>query len=105
MGDAWPLGKHETTKDFLLILPPSGLFSEPCGGAADQDGERVPMPCVTLDMFQTSGAAMLLLVPGRFLTKRSEFLSRCRIPAPVVGGLLFSLAHLALYMAGRPVGP
>ena len=50
-----------------------------------------------LDVFQTTGLAMLLLVLGRFLTTRIEFLKRCCIPAPVVGGLIFALAHLVLY--------
>lgn len=58
------------------------------------------MPSITLDMFQTAGLAMLLFVLGRFLTTRIEFLKRCCIPAPVVGGLIFALAHLGLYAAG-----
>ena len=62
------------------------------------------MPAFTLDMFQTAGVAMLLFVLGRFLTNRIEFLKRCCIPAPVVGGLIFALAALAgmLYMLLRP---
>ncbi|MGI5963495.1 MAG: sodium/glutamate symporter [Lawsonibacter sp.] len=55
------------------------------------------MPSITLDMFQTSAIAMILFVIGRFLTNRIGFLKRCCIPAPVVGGLLFSLLHLLLY--------
>ena len=51
-------------------------------------------------MYQTAGIAMLLFVLGRFLTNRIEFLRKCCIPAPVVGGLIFALAHLALYLAG-----
>ena len=58
------------------------------------------MPEFTLDMFQTTGLAMLLFVLGRFLTTRIDFLRRCCIPAPVVGGLIFALAHLLLYQAG-----
>lgn len=58
------------------------------------------MPSITLDMFQTAGLAMLLFVLGRFLTNRIDFLKRCCIPAPVVGGLIFALVHLALYMGG-----
>ena len=58
------------------------------------------MPAFTLDMFQTAGVAMLLFVLGRFLTNRIEFLKRCCIPAPVVGGLIFALVHLALYAGG-----
>ena len=58
------------------------------------------MPQFTLDMFQTTGLAMLLFVLGRYLTTRIEFLRRCCIPAPVVGGLIFAIVHLALYQGG-----
>lgn len=54
----------------------------------------------TLNMYQTAGIAMLLFVLGRFLTDRIDFLKRCCIPAPVVGGLIFAIVHLGLYMAG-----
>lgn len=54
----------------------------------------------TLDMYQTAGIAMLLFVVGRFLTDRIEFLKRCCIPAPVVGGLIFAIVHLVLYGCG-----
>ena len=54
------------------------------------------MPTFALNLYQTAGLAMLLFVLGRFLTNRIEFLKRCCIPAPVVGGLLFSIAHLLL---------
>jgi len=43
---------------------------------------------------------MLLLVLGRFIIGKSAFLQRCCIPAPVVGGLIFAIVHLVLYMAG-----
>ena len=55
---------------------------------------------LTLNMYQTAAIAMLLFVVGRFLTNRVEFLRKCCIPAPVVGGLIFAIAHLALRMAG-----
>ena len=58
------------------------------------------MPEFTLDMYQTAGVAMLLFVLGRFLTTRIEFLKRCCIPAPVVGGLIFAIVHLGLYSCG-----
>ena len=58
------------------------------------------MAQITLDMYQTAGIAMLLFVLGRFLTTKIEFLRKCCIPAPVVGGLIFALVHLGLYMAG-----
>jgi len=55
------------------------------------------MPEFVLNMYQTAALAMLLFVLGRFLVNKSAFLQRCCIPAPVVGGLVFALAHLALY--------
>lgn len=58
------------------------------------------MPQFTLNMYQTAGVAMLLYVLGRFLTNRIDFLRRCCIPAPVVGGLIFAIVHLILYLAG-----
>ena len=58
------------------------------------------MTTIALNMYQTAGIAMLLLVLGRFIITKSAFLQRCCIPAPVVGGLVFAIAHLVLYMAG-----
>ncbi|MEA4933691.1 MAG: sodium/glutamate symporter, partial [Lawsonibacter sp.] len=58
------------------------------------------MLSITLNMFQTAAIAMLLFVLGRFLTTKSDFLRRCCIPAPVVGGLIFALVHLVLYLTG-----
>lgn len=58
------------------------------------------MPEYTLDMFQTAALAMLLLALGQFLIGRVGFLRRCCLPAPVVGGLIFALIHLALYQSG-----
>jgi len=55
------------------------------------------MPEVTLNMYQTAALAMLLFVLGRALVNKSAFLQRCCIPAPVVGGLIFAVAHLALH--------
>ena len=39
------------------------------------------MPEFTLDMFQTAGIAMLLLLLGQRLTERTAFLRRCCIRA------------------------
>lgn len=58
------------------------------------------MPEFTLDMYQTAGLAMLLFVLGRFLTERIDFLKRCCVPAPVVGGLIFAIVHLILNITG-----
>ena len=51
----------------------------------------------TLNMYQTAALAMMLFVLGRFLVTKSAFLQRCCIPAPVVGGLIFAIAHLILH--------
>ena len=58
------------------------------------------MTQIALNMYQTAAIAMMLFVLGRFLTNRVEFLRKCCIPAPVVGGLIFAIVHLGLYMAG-----
>ena len=58
------------------------------------------MPQIALNMYQTAAIAMMLFVLGRFLTNRVEFLRKCCIPAPGVGGLIFAIAHLCLYMGG-----
>jgi len=58
------------------------------------------MTTIALNMYQTAAIAMLLLVLGRFIIGKSAFLQRCCIPAPVVGGLIFAVAHLVLYMTG-----
>lgn len=58
------------------------------------------MQQIALNMYQTAAIAMMLFVLGRFLTNRVEFLRKCCIPAPVVGGLIFAIVHLCLYMGG-----
>lgn len=58
------------------------------------------MQQIALNMYQTAAIAMMLFVLGRFLTNRIEFLKKCCIPAPVVGGLIFAIVHLCLYLAG-----
>lgn len=55
---------------------------------------------IALNMFQTAAVAMMLLVLGRTLVSKSAFLQRCCIPAPVIGGLIFAIVHLVLYMTG-----
>lgn len=58
------------------------------------------MQQIALNMYQTAAIAMMLFVLGRFLTNRIEFLKKCCIPAPVVGGLIFAIVHLCLYLGG-----
>lgn len=53
---------------------------------------------ITLDMYQTIAVAVIVLMAGAFLKKRISFLQKFCIPAPVIGGLLFAILTLILYM-------
>ena len=53
-----------------------------------------------LNVYQTTGLAMLLFALGTVLVNKIGFLKKCCIPAPVVGGLLFAILNCALYMGG-----
>ena len=53
-----------------------------------------------LDMYQTLAIAVLVLLLGRFLKKKINFLEKFCIPAPVVGGLLFAILTCVLYGTG-----
>lgn len=53
---------------------------------------------ITLDMYQTIAVAVVVLIAGAFLKKRISFLQKFCIPAPVIGGLLFAILTLVLYM-------
>jgi len=55
---------------------------------------------VTLNLMETFGLAVLVLLLGRYLVSRSKVLSTFCIPAPVVGGLLFSLLTLVGHGTG-----
>ncbi len=58
---------------------------------------------ITLDMYQTIAVAVVVLMVGAFLKKRISFLQKFCIPAPVIGGLLFAILTLILYMTGAAV--
>ena len=58
---------------------------------------------LSLDMYQTVAVAVLVLLLGSFLKKRIYFLEKFCIPAPVIGGLLFAILTLVLYMTGVAV--
>lgn len=58
------------------------------------------MPVFALNVYQTTGLAMLLFALGTMLVKKIDFLRKCCIPAPVVGGLLFAIVNCVLYMGG-----
>ena len=53
-----------------------------------------------LDMYQTLAIAVLVLLLGRLLKKKINFLEKFCIPAPVVGGLLFAILTCVLYGTG-----
>ena len=55
---------------------------------------------LVLDLYQTTGLAMLLYALGTCLVKKIDFLRLCCIPAPVVGGVLFALVNLVLHQTG-----
>ena len=61
--------------------------------------ERIFME-LHLNMYQTLAIAVLVLLLGKFLKKKINFLEKFCIPAPVVGGLLFAILTCVLYATG-----
>ena len=55
---------------------------------------------MTFDMIETTALAAVVLVAGYGLRRRVPILDRFNIPAPVVGGVLFSALALALRQTG-----
>lgn len=55
------------------------------------------MAAITLDMYQTLGLAIILLLLGTWIKSKVNILQKYFIPAPVVGGLLFSLLMLVTH--------
>lgn len=53
-----------------------------------------------LNMYQAAAVAALVLLLGRVLVNRFEILRRYCIPEPVVGGVIFAVAHVLLRSAG-----
>ena len=51
---------------------------------------------IKMDMIQTVGLAVIILILGRFLRKKVKFFETYCIPSPVVGGFLFSIINLIL---------
>lgn len=58
------------------------------------------MRVLELNMYQTAAAAGLVLLLGRAISNRFTFFRRYCIPDPVVGGVVFAVAHLILRSAG-----
>ncbi len=54
------------------------------------------MTVINLNMYQALAVAAVMLVVGQVLVNKIDFLKRYCIPAPVVGGLIFAVAHTVL---------
>ena len=55
---------------------------------------------IELDMYQTMAVAVLVLMLGKFLKKRVNFLERFCIPAPAIGGVIFAVFTCICYVTG-----
>lgn len=55
---------------------------------------------LSFNLIETFGLSVVVLLIGKFLVEKIGFLNKFCIPAPVVGGLLFSLLNLALNVGG-----
>ena len=55
---------------------------------------------ISLNMYQTLAAAVAIFFLGGFLKSRIAFLRKYCIPAPVVGGTIFSIVNCILYVEG-----
>lgn len=55
---------------------------------------------LSLDMYQTLGIAVIVLLVGGWLRKKIRLLDRFCIPAPVIGGLLYALIMTLLHGIG-----
>ncbi len=55
---------------------------------------------IQVNMIQMIGFAVVVFLAGNFIVNKVEFLKKYCIPAAVVGGLLFTLIHLAGHYTG-----
>ena len=55
------------------------------------------MTTISLDMYQTLGIAVVVLLFGSWLKKKVKFLERFCVPAPVVGGLIYAIVMFVLH--------
>ncbi|QCB29380.1 sodium/glutamate symporter [Corynebacterium endometrii] len=55
---------------------------------------------IEMSLVQSAGFAMILLILGMWLKNRIYIFERFAIPAPVIGGFLFSLVNLVFYQTG-----
>ena len=51
---------------------------------------------IKMDMIQTVGLAVVILIIGRFLRRKVKFFETYCIPSPVIGGFLFAIINLFL---------
>lgn len=58
------------------------------------------MKVIELDMYQATAVAAIVLLLGRILVDKIAILRRYCIPAPVVGGFIYAIVHLAVRSAG-----
>lgn len=58
------------------------------------------MKVIELDMYQATAVAAIVLLLGRVLVDKIAVLRRYCIPAPVVGGFIYAILHLAVRSAG-----
>lgn len=58
------------------------------------------IPTIKIGMFEMMAIVVLVIYFGEWLRKVFPFLKKYCIPAPVVGGTLFSILTCALYMSG-----
>lgn len=55
------------------------------------------MITLKMDMIQSIGLAVVILIIGKFLKNKVNFFEKYCIPAPVIGGFTFSIINLFLY--------
>lgn len=53
---------------------------------------------ISFDIIQTIAIAVMVLYLGNFIRNKIHFLERFCIPAPVIGGIIFSIIVLIGYM-------
>lgn len=58
------------------------------------------MKVIELDMYQATAVAAIVLLLGRILVDKIAILRKYCIPAPVVGGFIYAIIHLAVRNAG-----
>lgn len=69
-------------------------------GAQKQERNEQGTPILHLDMYQTIALAVVALILGAWLRRKVKFFETFCIPAPVIGGLIFSIVTCVLYVAG-----